>query len=165
MSESLKRIILEWTLFFSVGTALLLSTFWVHSSFVDQTAHHLRIPLMVMIHDDLHLLVEGGNFLACNQFDVAESGEVRPLILELNDLVEGELLRGDQVGKVTFPGVDFHSYRLSPSGYLIWSLRFSPLLPFLLLTLLSILASRSLKRLRLRRPSSLAPPPSSILGL
>ena len=159
----MKRIILEWTLIFSVGTALALSTFWVYSRYVAPTSYHLRVPLMGMIDNDLHLLVGGGNLSVCNEFEVAKSGEVRPLIVELKDLVKGDLLRGDRVGGFAVPGVEFHSYWLSPSRYRIWSLRFSPLWPVLLLTLCSILASRSLKRLR--QPTGLAPPSSGSVGL
>jgi hypothetical protein len=146
----MRRIILEWGLILSVGMALALSTLWIFSKFFDRSTYHLRIPTSRSVGDDLHLLVGDGDLALCDQFDVDTSGKVRPLIIERRMLVPADILRGDRLGQLTTPGLDIRYYRFGPSGYLIWSLRLSLLIPVVLLSFLAFWFRHHLRRLRRR---------------
>jgi hypothetical protein len=100
------------------------------------------------VQDDIHLLFEGGNLALCDQFDVDVSGTVRPVIVGLRDLRPSDILRGDRAGQFTIPGIDIRYYRHAPDGYVIWSLRFSLLIPIVVSLLLAVLLQRRLVRLR-----------------
>lgn len=142
----MKRTILEWGLILSIGMALGLSTLWVVSRFFDRSSYHLRISTSRSVGDDLHLLVGEGDLSLCDQFDVDASGNVRPLIVDPRTLITSDILRGDRFGHFTIPGLDLRYYRFGPSGYLIWSLRLSMLVPIVL-----SLSGAALFRFRMKR--------------
>lgn len=143
----MKRAVLEWGWVLSVGMALGLSTLWVVSRFLDRSSYHLRISTSQSAGGDLHLLVREGDLALCDQFDVDASGNVRPLIVDPRSLVASDILRGDRFGRFTIPGLDLRYYRLAPSGYLIWSLRLSLLVPIVLFLSGAALFRHRLKRL------------------
>jgi hypothetical protein len=144
----MKRIILEWGLILSVGLALALATLWVVSRFVDRSSYHLRISTSGSVRDDLHLLVGDGDLALCDQFDVDASGNVRPLIVDSRTVRPSDILKGDRLGQLTIPGLEFRYYRMASDGYLIWSLKLTLLIPVIALFLLAVLFHRRLKPLR-----------------
>ena len=133
----MKHRILEWGLFFCLGSALALLTSWVVSRFFDRSSYHLKLSPTGNLRHDLHLFMYEGQFALSNQFDSNSSGRIRPLIVEMKMLIKRDLLRGDRCGQFTIPGLDLRYYWNAPSRGLIWSMEQSLLIPVGLLLLLT----------------------------
>jgi hypothetical protein len=148
----MKHVILEWSLIFACGMTLALTALWGISRFYDRMTYHLRFPTSRSVTDDLHILVADGDLALCDQFDVDAAGNVRPLIVDW--LRPADIRKGNRLGRLTIPGLDFRYCRFASDGYLIWSLRLSLLIPAVLMLLLAILFRRRLKQLRRRSMSA-----------
>ncbi len=144
----MKRIVIEWSLIFSVGMSLALSSLWVVTRFFDRSSYHLRVVTARSVGDHLHLLVRDGDLSICDQFDVDAAGKVRPLIVDSRKLIPSDFLRGDRLGQFTIPGVDLRYYRIGSDGYVIWSLSLSLLIPGALVFLLAVWLLGRFQRLR-----------------
>jgi hypothetical protein len=139
----MKRIVLEWGLIFSVGTALTLSALWVFNGFVDRTPAHFQLSLF---HDmrDPHVLVGDGRLWFFTQCNLDSAGHVEPLITELVPAGTPKVRHGGdasdgvrpliidartwimpkvrKVGRCTLPGFDLRYCRFASDRHLMWSL-------------------------------------------
>ena len=152
----MKRILIEWCLILLAGLAIGISILWGVSRFLDRSSHQLRFATSGLVQDDIHLLVSDGALTICDQFGVDASDKVHPLVFKAHWLVRSDILRGDRARHLTIPGIELHYYRHPPDGSVIWSLRFTLLIPAFLLFLISLLLHRNLKRWL--RAKALVPP-------
>src|SRR5262245_15004631 len=114
----MKRMLLEWGMFFSVGLALALTALWVNSHSVDRSTHHIKISTSKGVQNDLHFILSGGDLTLCDQFEMDIGGKVGPLIIDPGRLTPRDIARGDRAGGFTIPALDFRYCRFGNDGYL-----------------------------------------------